>query len=239
MRGGRRGVVKKGKPSGAGAIAKAGNEYRSGDYEAAILTLGQATVDEDEYVDLAYLLGLSYARLGRFDEALLYLEQVVTQSVPDRRVDQCRMTLAYVYAVTGRAKLAEYELKKLLEADKKSPRVFSALGHASWKQGRLDDGIEWYAKALELEPENPTALNGYGYLLACADRDLQKALTCCRKALDADPGNPAYADSIGWTYLRLGMLAEAGRFLGQAVAELDDEEIREHLETYEKAVGSR
>ncbi|HPB66908.1 MAG TPA: hypothetical protein PLW80_10100, partial [Spirochaetales bacterium] len=65
------------------------------------------------------------------------------------------------------------------------------------------------------------------------------ALTCCRKALDSDPGNPAYADSIGWTYLRLGMLAEAGRFLGQAAAELDDEELREHLETYEKAVGSR
>lgn len=239
MRGGRRVVVSKGRPSGSSAIAKAGIEYQAGDYDAAILTLAQATVDEDEYVDLAYLLGLSYARLARFDEALLYLEQVVTQSAPDPRVDQCRMTLAYVYAVTGRAKLAEYELKKLLESNRKSPQVLSALGHASWKQGRLDDGIEWYAKALELEPENPTALNGYGYLLACAGRDLQKALTCCRKALDADPDNPAYADSIGLTYLRLGMLAEAGKFLGQAAAALDDDEIRAHLETYDKAVGSR
>jgi Flp pilus assembly protein TadD len=226
--------------SGAKAIAKAGAEYRDGDYDSAITTLASATVDEDDYLDLAYLLGLCYARLQRFDEALLYLEQVVTQGEGDTRTLQCRMTLAYIYSMTGRTKLAEYELTKLVDASWETPQVCSALGHSNWKQGRLDEGLRWYAKALELDPESPTALNGYGYLLACADKDLDMAVTCCRKALNEDPGNPAYADSLGWAYFKLGKFEEAGSYLRAAAKALaDNEESTAHLKALEKAVRSR
>lgn len=226
------------KSAGSRAIVKAGLEYRDGDYETTISTLAAATVDESEYLDLAYLLGLSYARLQRFDEALLYLEQVVTQGEADARSLQCRLLLAYVYAVTGRVKLAEYELTKLMESSLKSPQVFSALGHATWKQGRLDEGINWYSKALDLDPENPTALNGYGYLLACAGKDLDKAAICCRKALNTDPGNPVYADSLGWVYFKLGRLTEAGSYLHAAAKVLDtNDEWLEHIAALEKMVS--
>jgi len=232
--------VKKPRSAGTKAIARAGSEYRAGDYESAIATLAAATVDEDDYLDLAYLLGLCYARLKRFDEALLYLEQIVTQGEGDSRALQCRMTLAYVYSMTGRSKLAEYELSKLIESSEETTQVCAALGHANWKQGRLDEGLRWYARALDLDPDNPTALNGYGYLLACAGKDLDKAVTCCRKALNSDPGNPAYSDSLGWAYFKLGKLAEAGSYLRAAAKTLaDDVESREHIETFEKAVRAR
>ncbi|TFG84441.1 MAG: tetratricopeptide repeat protein, partial [Spirochaetales bacterium] len=196
--------------SGEAAITKALAEYRVGDYEAAILTLADASFDEKDYLELAYIMGLCYVRLAKYDEALLYLEQVVTAGFENARSDQCRLTLAYIYSITGRSKLAEYELKKLVAAKRESPQVYASLGFASWAQGRLEEALEWYAKALDLDPENINAINGYGYLLACADRDLSRAVSLCRKALDADPGNPAYADSLGWSYLRLGMVEEAG-----------------------------
>lgn len=232
--------MKKQKPTGSTALTEASRLYKAGDYESAVATLGTATVDEEDYLDLAYLMGLCYARLRRFDEALLYLEQVVTQGDAGSRAAQCRMALAYVYAETGRSKLSEYELNKLVEDSRETPQVCSALGHANWKQGRLEDGLRWYSKALELDPDNPTALNGYGYLLACSGRDLQKAMTCCRKALDSDPGNPAYADSIGWAYFKLGMLDEAGRYLRSALDALgDDDESRGHIAALEKAMLQR
>ena len=223
---------------GSSAIAKATDEYAAGDYEAALATLAGATVEENEYLDLAYLSGLCHARLSRYDEALLYLEQVVTQGQDDARIYQCRMALAVVYSATGRSKLAEYELKKLVESTSETPQVCAALGHAYWKQGRLEDGLRWYEKSLALDPENPTALNGYGYLLACSGGDMEKALTCCRKAIDDDPGNPAYIDSIGWTYFKMGRLDEAARYLYAAAERLgDDVESRDHIAAYEKAVG--
>lgn len=232
------------KTAGKKAIAKADYQYRAGKYEAAIEILAAATVDEEDYIGLAYLLGLCYARLKKFDEALLYLEQVVTQGDSDARLMQCRMSLAYVYSATGRSRLAEYELQKLIEGSFETPQVCSALGHAHWKQGRLEEGLQWYAKALTLDPDNPTALNGYGYLLACADRELEKAMSCCRKALDEDPDNPAYADSMGWACFKLGRLDEAGQYLRKAASGLvsvdmgQDEELKTHLQAYEKAVQS-
>jgi tetratricopeptide (TPR) repeat protein len=108
--------VKKGK-SASSIIARAMAEYKAKDYEAALVTLSAAPVDENDYLDLAYLLGLCHVRLERFDEALLYLEQVVTSGGEDERTRQCRLTLAYVYSITGRTKLAEYELRKLLESE--------------------------------------------------------------------------------------------------------------------------
>ena len=112
-------------------------EYRAGEYESALVSLVEAEVDEDDCLDLAYVLGLCHVRLGRHDEALLYLEQVVTGGADGPRVEQCRLSLAYVYAVTGRTKLAEYELGKLLDAGKETPQVCAAMGYASWAQGRL------------------------------------------------------------------------------------------------------
>lgn len=228
------------RPGGKAALDKAAAQYGAGEYEAAAATLNAAVVDEGEYLELAYLLGLCYARLGRHDEALLYLEQIVTGEAPDERVRQCRMVLAYVYSATGRARLAEYELNKVLELSEESPQACAAMGHAHWKQGRLEDGLRWYRRALELDPDNATALNGYGYLLACSDRNLESALTCCRKALESDPDNPAYLDSLGWTCYKLGRLEEAARHVAAAVARLgDDEECLAHAAAIQKAMPHR
>lgn len=215
-------------------------EYKARDYEAALVTLSAAPVDESDYLDLAYLLGLCHVRLQRHDEALLYLEQVVTSGGENERTKQCRLTLAYVYSVTGRTKLAEYELQKLLEStEAPTVQVCSALAYVQWLQGKRDEALSWYVKALEYEPENLNALNGYGYLLACTGKDLKKALTCCRKALDGDPGNPAYSDSLGWAYFQLGMLGEAAPYL-QAAAELrsDHPDVIKHLKAFRKATQS-
>ena len=215
-------------------------EYKAKDYESALITLSEAPVDENDYLDLAYLLGLCHVRLKRFDEALLYLEQVVTSGGDDNRTRQCRLTLAYVYSITGRSKLAEYELRKLLDSSgDEIVQVYSALAYVQWLQGNREDALSWYAKALEQDPENLNALNGYGYLLACTGKDLKKALTCCRKALDGDPGNPAYSDSLGWAYFQLGMISEASPYL-QAASELlaDHPDVAKHLKAFRKALSS-
>ncbi|MDR2048952.1 MAG: tetratricopeptide repeat protein, partial [Treponema sp.] len=77
-------------------------------WEPALTELLKVDTDgfsAEETADLAYYLGLCYTKLKRYDDALLYLEQVVTSSPDPLRLYQCRMTLAYIYAVTGRSKL--------------------------------------------------------------------------------------------------------------------------------------
>jgi Flp pilus assembly protein TadD len=173
-------------------------------------------------------------RLGDWDNALLYLEQVVTGGLDSERDEQCRMVLAYVYSVTGRHRLAEYELERLREKGVESTQIFSFLGYSAWAQGRPEDGIRWYGKALALDPENANALNGMGYLLACEGKDGARALTYCRKAVDKRPDNPAYLDSLAWAYHKLGFPAEARAQIDRARAIAPGvADIREHARAIE------
>ena len=66
-------------------------------------------------MEIAYFLGLCYTKLHKYDEALVYLESVVTSGGQLERVLQCRFLLAVIYAVSGRKRLADFEINKLLE----------------------------------------------------------------------------------------------------------------------------
>jgi tetratricopeptide (TPR) repeat protein len=191
--------------------------YRTGKYEEALAAfLGISAGDSPSNHELAYYIGLCYARLERWDDALLYLEQVVTADTDLARVYQCRMVLAVIYALTGRTRLADFELRKLLDAGYESSQVFCSLGYLAYESGDVETAVDWYEKALELDGANGTALNGLGYVLGDSGRDLTRAITMCRKATDAQPDNPAYLDSIGWVYHKLGFATEAKTYARRA-----------------------
>lgn len=205
--------------------------YRKSDFNGALaffLSLPEET--EVNSMELAYYLGLCYAKLQRYDDALLYLEQVVTSSEELDRILQCRYILAIIYSNSGRKKLAEFELNKLLESGYRPASVYSSLAYVAWKENDVEKSLNLYKKAMEIEPENPTALNGMGYVLACENRDLSKALTFCKKALSKNPKSAACLDSLGWVYLKLGLMEDAFKYLNQAKEKLpQNQEIAEHI----------
>lgn len=213
--------------------------YRDGNYADALLEfLEQPAGEAANNLELAYFIGLCYARLERYEDALVYLEQVVTADSDLARVYQCRILLAVVYSFTGRTRLADFELRKLLEAGYESVQVYCSLGFVAFENGETEDAVQWYEKALDLDDVNPTALNGLGFILADTGGDYTRALTMCKKAVDADPENPAYLDSIGWVYHRLGFRQESLTFTRRALERAPDNKIiKNHLEEIQSAGG--
>ena len=186
--------------------------------------------DQEENAELAYYLGLCYTKLARYDDALLYLEQVVTAGHDVLRIYQCRMTLAYIYVITKRSKMAEFELKRLQINGFESALLYNTLAYAAWTQKHYKSAIEFYEKALDLDENNATAMNSLGYILADTDIDVMRGLRLCRKAVDKKPQSPAYLDSLGWAYFKSGELLEARTWLRRAVDLAPNEKtIREHF----------
>ena len=184
----------------------------------------------DEKMELAYYFGLCYTKLERYDEALTFLEQVVTSSIDVLRIFQCRMTLAYIYIVTKRIKMAEYELNRLKASGLESPLLYNTLAFVAWVRKQNKNAIEFYEKTLEIDPDNATALNSMGYILADAGIDAMRALRLCRRAVDAKPQNAAYLDSLGWAYYKSGEIIEARKWLRRALDIAPDEkEIQKHF----------
>jgi tetratricopeptide (TPR) repeat protein len=199
------------------------------------LDVNAANFNDDERVELAYYLGLCCAKLERFDDALLYLEQVVTAGNDVLRVYQCRMTVAYIYVITARPKMAEFELKRLQSAGFESAPLYNTLAYASYTQKRYRRAIEFYEKTLDIDRNNATALNSMGFILADTGLDPSKGLRFCRKAVDLNPQNAAYLDSLGWAHYKCGDILDARNWLRRAV-ELAPKvkEINEHLKTVNK-----
>ncbi|MCQ2610672.1 MAG: tetratricopeptide repeat protein [Treponema sp.] len=189
-------------------------------------------------IELAYFIGLCYAKLERYEDALLYLEQVVTSGADYDRILQCRFLLAVIYAISGRRRLADFELNKLLETGYKTASVYAAIAYVSWEQKDTEKCIEYYKKSLSTDPENKTALNGIGYVLACQDKDLTQALGYCKKAVDYSPDSGACLDSLGWVYYKLGLYAESRKNLEKALKKMpDNPEIKEHLRLLDEATS--
>lgn len=205
--------------------------YNQRQYEQALAFFLSLPVDcpADKF-DIAYYLGLCYAKLEKYDESLLYLEQVVTTGGILDRVLQCRFLLAVIYALSGRKRLAEFELNKLLDTGYMTPSVYGAIAYVAWEQDDTEKCIKYYEEALKYDSENLTSMNGLGYVLACQDKDLTRALSLCKKSVDNSPNSAACLDSLGWVYYKLGLYEDARKYLEQAAGiDKKNKIILEHL----------
>jgi tetratricopeptide (TPR) repeat protein len=90
---------------------------------------------------------------------------------------------------------------------------------------------EWLQQVLDEFPEDVGALNDLGYLWVDQNKHLKRSLKMIQIAVDAEPDNVAYRDSLGWAYYRLGRFEEAVRELEKAAASDDDPDgvILDHL----------
>jgi Flp pilus assembly protein TadD len=96
--------------------------------------------------------------------------------------------------------------------------------------GRDVEAERTLRQVLTVAPASAEALNYLGYLLANGGRSLDEAVRLVQRALEVDPGNPSYLDSLGWAYFRRGNLQEAERYLAPAAQQLPrNAVIQDHL----------
>ncbi|MEN6605786.1 MAG: tetratricopeptide repeat protein, partial [Bryobacteraceae bacterium] len=87
-----------------------------------------------------------------------------------------------------------------------------------------------FRKVLDVDPENASALNYLGYMLADRNVRLEEALRFISKAVELEPSNGAFLDSLGWVYYRLNRLDEAENYLRMAIDKAShDPTVRDHL----------
>ena len=140
--------------------------------------------------------------------------------------------------MSGRKRLADFELNKLLETGYMTASVYAAIAFVAWEQQDTARCLKYYEKSLEEDPENITSLNGLGYVLACEDKDLTRALSLCKQAVQSSPTSASCLDSLGWVYYKLGLYDDALQYLHQAEQlDLYNEEIADHNKTVREKAG--
>jgi len=166
---------------------------------------------------------------GKTDAAVAEIKKLLNEK-KDR---ETYISIAQIYEKAKRFNEAAQsidEAEKLSE-DKEEKETISFMRGALYeKQKKFDQAEAEFRKVLQGNPENSAALNYLGYMLADRNVRLPEALEMITKAVAREPGNPAYLDSLGWIYYRLGKLPEAERNLKLSLDKMSkDPTVHDHL----------
>jgi tetratricopeptide (TPR) repeat protein len=188
--------------------------------------------------DLKMVLAAQQADMGESDKALKDVHALLKGdgSSDDRQV---YITLAQMYTRLRRFSEAEQALDKAEQLSTKpddKEYVWFLRGSTFEREKRYSEAEEQFKKVLASDPEHASALNYLGYMLADQNMKLEEALGYIKKAVDLDPANGAYLDSLGWAYFRLGKYELAEDNLLKASQKINtDPTVHDHLgDLYQK-----
>ncbi|MEE8349089.1 MAG: tetratricopeptide repeat protein [Acidobacteriota bacterium] len=125
---------------------------------------------------------------------------------------------------------AENILREALVRYPESERVKFQLGALYEQQEEWEEVESMFQDILEINPQHSGVLNYLGYMLADRGIRLLEALDYIVKAVEIEPHNGAYLDSLGWVYFRLKRYDQAEVNLLEASRIIDsDATIFSHL----------
>lgn len=107
------------------------------------------------------------------------------------------------------------------------------------EQGELRRAVRVLEDLVETQPENPTFLNGLGYLLTDKLGRHKDARRYLQRALAMSPDNAAILDSMGWALFHLGEYELALDYLERAYRAMAVGEVLAHLVDVHWALGNR
>jgi tetratricopeptide (TPR) repeat protein len=171
------------------------------------------------------LLGDARRRFPGAPEIVYYL------AIAQREAKQSQQAVATFEEALHEAQLEE-------DDDFVNAKFYFNYGAAAEQAGLYDKATDLLRKSIALDPENSAeACNYLGYMWADHNMNLDEAETMIRRALQSEPNNTSYLDSLGWVEFRQGQFDQALDNLLRAAktAEREDPVVFEHIgDTYLK-----
>jgi tetratricopeptide (TPR) repeat protein len=193
--------------------------YReSHDVDGAIAEAKKALSASPKDSDVTVTLAMLYGEKGDAEEASKLLSGLLRGDSHDHEI---YLDLAQVQERSRKYGEAEQSANKALETaqlPQEKGAAYFMLGAIYERQKKFDQAEQQFRKALEVNPDNAAVLNYYGYMLADRGIRLPEATALIQRALEQDPVNGAYLDSLGWAYYKQNKLTEAEENLRKAVS---------------------
>jgi Flp pilus assembly protein TadD len=116
----------------------------------------------------------------------------------------------------GSISLAVDSYQRAIRQDPRDVRAYVLLGSLQESQGKWQDAMQVYQKALGVQPDNPAAANNLAYLLLEHGGNTDVALSLAQTARRLMPEMPNTADTLAWAYINKGAFGLAVDLLQEA-----------------------
>jgi tetratricopeptide (TPR) repeat protein len=113
-------------------------------------------------------------------------------------------------------------------------------GSALEREGKIDEAARVFDELLKVRPDDAQTLNYLGYMYAEHAIHLPQARRMIERAVELEPQNGAYLDSLGWIRFQLNDLDGAQKALQRAAERMPtDPTVQEHLGDIEARLGRK
>ena len=120
----------------------------------------------------------------KYAEAESILDDAVIEGVGSSEI---YFKLGNALAAQAKWERAKWAFTKSISMDPRKCQAMATLGNIAAKEGKVDEAISIYERALRIEAKNPYYLEAVGSLYLNGKRDPKKALPYYQRALDASP----------------------------------------------------
>ena len=163
----------------------------------------------EEQPNKTYLV-VAHAQMLSTDNQLgkavvLLTKQIAQSSSPE----ELYLAASQLYVDHEDYKEAERIIREGMFRFPDSEKMQFQLGAVYEGQGKLEETEAVFQGILKKHPQHAGVLNYLGYMLADRDLRLLEALDYISEAVEIEPHNGAFLDSLGWVYFRLNQLEQA------------------------------
>ncbi len=186
----------------------------SRDDSMAVRNFRKVTQLSSGNADAWVYLSSVFLEKNNFQEVVTILEKAITIVPDDFRVN---FFLGVAYNRVGRNDDAVRVLEKARLINPKDVNAISQLALVYDGMKKYDECDRLYEEGLKIDPNNVLIMNNYGYSLADRNIQIDRALVMAKKAIEAQPENGSFLDTIGWVYFRLGDYKQAEKYIKRAI----------------------
>jgi tetratricopeptide (TPR) repeat protein len=208
--------------------------FEDKDFKRAVDHFSKALLLNPNFEQLYYDLAGAHVNANQPREALQTLEKARSK-FPPSFINEYFAASAY-----GRMKDHTNALKHLVAAEVVAratstnlltPKFYFSLGAAYERVQNYEEAEKYFRRCLDMQPNFSEALNYLGYMWAERGVNLVEARRMIEKAVELEPKNAAYLDSLGWVLYKLDRPSEAIGWLQKAIehSEEPDPTLYDHL----------
>ncbi|MFN3603620.1 MAG: tetratricopeptide repeat protein [Leptonema sp. (in: bacteria)] len=177
-------------------------------------------------------LGISYFLIKNYEKSIDVLDELLNKYPQYIDINKIYKLKILCLLHLKKFKEAINLIQKRLYYNQQDISFLHMLAYAYEKLNQYSEALKIHKKVLNLDPENPTSLNAYGYLLTLYGNPntLPIAKQCFEKVLKKNPENPYYLDSYAMYLNKVGQKDQAREILLKALQkDPENTEILFHL----------
>ncbi len=206
--------------------------FDRGEMEKARESLNHSlTLNPDFIPNFEYLFLVSIKESNE-EKALFYYTKLKKKGIKEEEI---LLSIGMHFYRAGDYEVAKPFLLESIEKNWTFTASWYSLGSLYGKIGNIDSAGYSYRKIIEIDSMNANAFNALGYMYVENNMKLEEAGKLIKRALEIEPENGFFIDSMGWLYFKLSNYEKAKDVLLEAMRYAKDAIIYDHLgDVYEK-----